>query len=224
MKRVLAAASLLVLAACQQPGPPQPKTYATSEEGLTLVFMDPSLPKDQQDAQRLQVRVDKVVDRDDGAIVVFKSFTVGLHEPFQALFVEKDGGVGILSADGKVETPVLPVGFPDSTAVWSRGGVTYQILGRGSWVHGAHVLPSGRASEGVWVEARPARGAVTRSLYLPGLGEVETDERLPDGRWSTVNLLTQYGFTELPQAPVPETAPSKPAPKAKQPSKRVAKP
>lgn len=213
MKRALAPASLLLLAACQQPGPAVQRPYAAAEEGLTLIYINPSLPKDEQDAKRLQVRVDKVVAREDGATVVFKAFTAGLQRPFQATFVLKDGGLALLSPDGKAETPLLPEGFPDRVSSWSGAGARYRVLGRGAWSQGAKVLPSDRAAEGVWVEARPDRGAVARTLYLPGLGEVQTDERQPDGRWVTVNLLTQYGFTDLPAAPAPEQPVEKPAKK-----------
>jgi len=204
VKRALFPATLLLLTACQQPGPAVSRPYAAAEEGLTLVYINPSLPQDQQAAQRLQVRVDKVVDREDGAQVVFKSFTVGVQPPFQSTFVLKNGGAGLLSPDGKSELPLLPEGFPDRAAPWTRAGVQFHILGRGAWASGAKVLPSDRDSDGIWVEARTAGGAVSRSLYLPAFGEVQTDERQPDGRWLTVNLLTQYGFTDLPTPPPAE--------------------
>lgn len=219
MKRALLPASLLIaLSACRQPGPAVARPYAPAEEGLTLVYIDPSLPKDEQDAKRIQVRVDRVVERPDGATVVFKSFTVGINEPLTALFVLKDGGVGLLSPDGKSESPMLPAGFPEASS-WTTAGVGCRVIGRGAWMRGAKVLPADRPSVGVWVETQPAKGLVTRTLYLPGLGEVERDERQADGRWATVNLLTQYGFTELrePQmaagAPAPAQADTKPAPK-----------
>ena len=218
MKRVLIPATLLFLTACQQPGPAVPRPYAAGEEGLTLVYINPSLPQDQQAAQRLQVRVDKVLDREDGAQVVFKSFTVGVQPPFQSKFVLKGGGVGLLSPDGKSELLLLPEGFPGSTASWTRAGVQFHILGRGGWASAAKVLPSDRGSDGVWVEARTASGNLSRSLYLPAFGEVQTDERQPDGRWLTVNLLTQYGFTDLPTAPPAEQPAEAPA------KKRAAKP
>jgi hypothetical protein len=212
VKRALIPAALLLLMACQQPGPAVPRLYAAAEEGLTLVYINPSLPQDQQTAQRLQVRVDKVLDREDGAQVVFKSFTVGVQLPFQSKFALKNAGVGLLSPDGKSELLLLPEGFPDRTASWTRAGVQFHILGRGAWTTAAKVLPSDRDSEGVWVEARTGSGAVSRSLYLPAFGEVQTDERQPDGRWLTVNLLTQYGFTDLPMTPPaddPADAPAK---------------
>ena len=208
MKRALIPASLLLLAGCQQPGPAVARPYAAAEEGLTLVYIDPSLPQDQQAAKRLQVRVDKVVARPDGASVIFKTFTLGLGKPFQALFVLKDGGVGLLSPDGKTEAPMLPKGFPDAVEAWSSGATSYRILGRGGWVQGAAVLPEDRPSEGIWVEARAEGAKPLRSLYLPGLGEVQTDELQADGRWTTVNLLTQYGFTDMPSAPPMAPAPA----------------
>lgn len=211
--RALLPAALLLLLGCQQPGPQLPQPYAAAEEGLTLVYLNPSLPGAEQAARRLQVRVDKVADREDGAKVVFKSFTVGTQPPFQATFVVKGDGVGLLSPDGKAETAILPAGFPEGPQSWTRGGVAYRILGRAAWTGASRVLPEDRRNDGIWVEARPERGPVTRTLYLPGLGEVQSDERAPGGAWMTVNLLTQYGFTDLPAsaAPAPEAAPAKPA-------------
>lgn len=222
MKRALIPAPLLLLLACQQPGPAVPRPYAAAEEGLTLVFINPSLPQDQQAAQRLQVRVDKVVDREDGATAVFKSFTVGLQRPFLATFVLNRGGSGLLSPDGKSEQMILPEGFPARVASWDQGGARYRVLGRGAWLKGAKVLPSDRPSEGVWVEARSERGATTRTLYVQGLGEVETDELQAGGGWTTVNLLTQYGFTDLPVT-LPSGPPAEPKPAAPA-RKRAAKP
>lgn len=213
MKRALFPATLLLLTACQQPGPAVQRPYASAEEGLTLVYINPSLPQDQQAAQRLQVRVDKVLDREDGAQVVFKSFTVGVQLPFQSTFVLKNAGVGLLSPDGKSELPLLPEGFPDRTASWARAGAQFRILGRGAWTSGAKVLPADRDSDGVWVEARTASGNLSRSLYLPAFGEVQTDERQADGSWRTVNLLTQYGFTDLPMTPPADKAAEAPAKK-----------
>ncbi|HET6331076.1 MAG TPA: hypothetical protein VFF76_09845 [Holophagaceae bacterium] len=213
MKRALIPASLLLLTACQQPGPAVLRPYAAAEEGLTLVYINPALPQDQQAAQRLQVRVDNVVDREDGAKVVFKSFTVGVQPPFQSKFVLNNSGLGLLSPDGKSELPLLPEGFPDRVASWTRAGAQFRVLGRGAWILGTKVLPADRGSEGIWVEARTENGAVSRSLYLPAFGEVQTDERQPDGRWLTVNLLTQYGFTDLPMAPPAEQQADPPAKK-----------
>lgn len=210
LRALLPAALLLGLAACRQPGPQVPRPYTAAEEGLTLVYLNPSLPGAEQAARRLQVRVDRVADREDGAQVVFKSFTVGTQPPFQATFVVKGDGVGLLSPDGKAETAILPAGFPEGAQSWTRGEVVYRILGRAAWSGAASVLPEDRREDGIWVEARTAQGALTRTLYLPGLGEVQSDERAPSGAWVTVNRLVQYGFTELPAsaAPAPEAAPA----------------
>lgn len=213
MKRaLLPIAALLLLAGCQQPGPSVARAYAPEEEGLTLVYLNPSLPQDQQAAERLQVRVEKVVEGAQGAIVVTKAFTAGVQLPFRTDTLLKDGGVALLSPDGKSQLPLLPEGFPNRTESWSTAAGAYRVLGRGAWVGGAKVLPPDRPAEGVWVENRSVSGAVARSLYLPGLGEVQTDVRQADGRWQTVNLLTQYGFTDAPITPK-EEKPTAPEPK-----------
>lgn len=222
MKRALVpVAALLLLAGCQQPGPAVTRPYAALEEGLTLVYLNPSLPADQQEATRLQVRVDKVIAREDGAQVAFKSFTMGLHPPIQGLFAVKDGGVGVVSPDGKTETPLLPAGFPDRVSSWTSDGTTFHVIGLGAWVKSGAVLPTDRSKDGVWVEARSVSGMVSRTLYLPGLGEVQRDERSADGRWQTVNLLTQYGFTDTPIAPKEDKA-APPEPKKRKRTKAAA--
>jgi hypothetical protein len=50
---------------------------------------------------------------------------------------------------------------------------------------------------GVWVEASRKEGAKRRTLYLQGLGEVETLE-WRGGEWVAVNRLVGRGFTDLP--------------------------
>lgn len=213
MKRTLVpAAALLLLAGCQQPGPAVGRAYAPEEEGLTLVYINPSLPQDQQQAQRLQVRVEKVVEDAKGGVVVTKAFTAGVQLPLRLDTVLKDGGVALIGPDGKNQLTLLPEGFPNRTESWSTPAGSYRVIGRGAWVGGAKVLPADRPAEGVWVENRSASGAVARSLYLPGLGEAQTDVRQADGRWQTVNLLIQYGFTDAPFTPK-EEAPAKPEPK-----------
>ncbi|MBS1784460.1 MAG: membrane lipoprotein lipid attachment site-containing protein [Acidobacteria bacterium] len=212
MKRALVPASiLLLLAGCQQPGPSVARPFAPEEEGLTLVYLNPSLPSDQQQAQRLQVRVEKVVEGPKGGQVITKSFASGVQPPFRTDTLLKDGGVALLSPDGKSQISLLPEGFP-SLEGWSTPAGTYRVLGRGEWVARGSVLPADRPAEGVWVESRSLSGSVTRSLYLPGLGEVQTDLRQSDGHWQTVNLLTQYGFTDAPITPKedkPEPTPKK---------------
>jgi hypothetical protein len=216
VKRALFPAALLLLAGCRQPGPAVPRPYAAEEEGLTLIYINPSLPPAEQAAKRLQVRVAKALEREDGAMVVTKTFTLGLEEPFQTTFILKDGGVAMQGPNGRGELPFLPAGFPETAASWTSAGAQFRVLGRGAWTGGAKVLPADRPAEGVWVECRPSSGPVTRTLYLPGLGEVQSDERQADGVWATVNLLTQYGFTESPITPREEApAPAKPAKKRK---------
>ncbi|MBS1766845.1 MAG: hypothetical protein JST05_05500 [Acidobacteria bacterium] len=216
MKRALVPAALLLLAGCQQPGPAVQRPYAAVEEGLTLVYINPSLPQDEQAAKRLQVRVDKVLEREDGSKLVTKTFSLGVGKPFESTFILKGGGVALAGPDGKSQTPFLPAGFPDQAAAWTTGSSQFRVLGRGAWAASAKVLPSDRSNEGVWVECRSALGPATRTLYLPALGEVQTDERRPDGSWATVNLLTQFGFTESPVTQREDApAPAKPAKKRK---------
>lgn len=119
MKRALVPASiLLLLAGCQQPGPSVARPFAPEEEGLTLVYLNPSLPSDQQQAQRLQVRVEKVVEGPKGGQVITKSFASGVQPPFRTDTLLKDGGVALLSPDGKSQISLLPEGFP-SLEGWS---------------------------------------------------------------------------------------------------------
>lgn len=212
MKRALfPVAALLLLAGCQQPGPAVQRPYAPDEEGLTLAYMDPSLPQDQQQDRRLQVRVEKVLDDGNGGLIVTKSYTTGMRVPLRLETRLSHGSVALLTTEPKGQATLLPEGFPESVSTWSTPRATYRIVGRGAWTMGAKVLPADRSTEGVWVEARAVTGEVWRTLYLPGLGEVQSDALLPNGQWQVVNLLTQYGFTDPPVTPKDEAAPERPA-------------
>jgi hypothetical protein len=200
--RRLALPALLLLAACKPlpelPGASLP--YAQTEEGHTLVYVDPQLQGAEQVDQRLQVRVAKVTHEADGGLVVEKEAIRGLQRPFKSVVRVARGGVALLDDKGKAAIQILPEGFPDRAASWATQGTTYQVVGRGAW-SGAALLPRTSDPVGVWVESRPPRGPRSRSLFLKGFGEVETLEARPDGSWVCVNRLQQQSFLDVPSDP-----------------------
>lgn len=225
MKRLAAATVLLLLGGCKPlpelPGASAP--YAQVEAGLALVFVDPELKGADQFARRLQVRVDRSFQAEDGSLVVSKEMLQGVGLPLNVLTRVSKGGVALLDEHGKPVAQLLPEGFPDRTSSWEAHGTRFVVLGRAAW-GGASILPDTSDPVGVWVEARPSNGPRSRSLYLKGLGEVETLEERPGGAWVCVNRLEQYGFPSpsapdpaLTLAPVPASKPAakpaiKPAP------------
>ncbi|HJW08054.1 MAG TPA: hypothetical protein VJ483_00370 [Holophagaceae bacterium] len=186
------------------------------DAGLTLVFIDPELSPAEQAEQRLQVRVDHVNLLEDGSTIVHKELTRGLERPFSTAVRVARGGVSLVNDQGKLESQLLPEGFPDSVSSWDIHGTHFFVVGRAAW-NGPAILPRDSDPVGIWVEARPAHGLRSRSLYLKGLGEVETLEERPGGAWVCVNLLQQRGYLDVPaQAPTP-------APAAKPPTKSTPK-
>ena len=190
--RHLAPAALLLGLACQ---PPQaPKVYCPWEEGLTLVFEDPSQPQPQRSTQRLQVRVAKAAIA-PGPPGLIQVDLASLQSQQPITLKQQDGGVSLVTDQGQVLSVVLPPGFPATTA-WSDRGTAFLVIGRANW-DGASLLPATADPVGIWVEARPAQGPRRRTLFLPNLGEVESREERA-GTWVTVNRLVAYGFTSLP--------------------------
>lgn len=204
--RAALALPLLLGLACQpRPSEANLQPYAQVDEGLTLVFTDPSSPDGDKPESRLQVRVDKALKVPDGALLVTKSMGRGLNPPSRGMVLVKDGGVSFVNPGRPAENQVLlPAGFPDRTTSWTDAQKTrYRVLGRAAW-GGASILAPGTDAVGVWVEAEPQMGPRSRQFYLRGLGEVESLEERPGGGWICVNRLAQYGYTDLPTSPQPK--------------------
>jgi hypothetical protein len=187
-----ASAALLVCLACE----PRVATpiYGPWEEGLTLAFEDPSLPQPQRSAERLQVRVahSSIAPGSPRLVQLDLANTRG---QMSLLLRHLDGGIALIETDGRVMAVSLPPHFPDA-APWVDRGTEFRVIGRARW-EGAAILPPTSDPIGVWVEARSLQGPRRRTLYLPNLGEVESQvER--DGTWVAVNRLVARGFTDLP--------------------------
>lgn len=189
---LLASAALLFALACQPQG--AAPVYAPWEEGLTLAFEDPSLPQPRRSQERLQVRVARSSVRPGAPRLVQLDMT-SLRGQLSLTLRQQDGGIALLGEDAHVLAQTLPPGFPE-TATWADRGTQFRVIGRAAWA-GAALLPSTAAAVGVWVEARPPQGPRRRTLYLPNLGEVETQEER-DGAWVPVNRLVDRGFVDLP--------------------------
>ena len=190
--KVLAAAALLLSLACE-PRAAAP-VYGPWEEGLTLAFEDPSQPQPQRMSDRLQLRVAHSNQGPDKTLLVQLDLT-SIRGGLSMLARFQGGGVALVDPEGRVLSQSLPAGFP-STATWTDRGTEFRVLGRAGWT-GAALLPATADPVGVWVEARTPQRARRRSLYLPNLGEVESQEER-DGAWVTVNRLVARGFTDLP--------------------------
>lgn len=190
--KLLAPAILLLAMACQ----PRTATpvYGPWEEGLTLAFEDPSQPQPQRSADRLQVRVahSRI---SPGAPTLIQLDMASARGQMSLLTRHQDGGIALVDANGRVLAQSLPPGFP-TTPTWVDRGTEFRVIGRATWA-GAAILPATSDPVGIWVEARPSQGLRRRTLYLPNLGEVESQEER-DGGWIPVNRLVARGFTDLP--------------------------
>ena len=209
MRRMLAGAVLALLALA--PGcdrlvtPRQPLGYAAWEEGLTLVYEDPTLEPAQRLQQRQQVRV-KASQPAAGGLLVTRTFTT-LAGQGEVQALQVDGGVRILAGPpGGIA--LLPEGFPDRVDRWEARGALHWVVGRAAADLPGVRLPDPEHSVGVWVESLPVDrpGPRTRTLYLPELGEAET-RTWSGGRWITTNILVSRGFTDLPAVPNPGSHP-----------------
>ena len=190
MRRLLAVAALLLTPACDhlldQGAVP---TYSPWEEGLTLVFTDPTRPS----ADMLQVRVEKSTVTPEGRTVV-ESFST-LSGVQVDTFRQVDGRV-FLKLDGQQDIVLLPAGFPDRTGRWIERGYVNYIVGRARVDLAGVKLPDPEA-EGVWVESVPlsGQGILRRSLMVPDYGEVAT-LNWRNGQWVLVNQLVSQGYTD----------------------------
>ncbi len=175
----------------------EPAIYGPWEAGLTLIYEDPRLPEPQRFEQRRQVRVEasKGVD---GGWLVRRSYS-SLHQPPTELLVfHRGGGTAWVDPQSSQRLPVIPEGFPDRIHHWEVQGMRCRVLGRAQ-----ARLPLSLPAEqrlGVWVEARPPKGAAIRTFYLPGIGEAETLQQTERG-WVCVNRLVDRGFTDAPPRP-----------------------
>lgn len=185
--------AVLLLALACQPRAAAP-VYGPWEEGLTLVFEDPSQPQPQRSADRLQVRVARSTMQ-PGAPTLVQLDLANTRGHMSLLLRHQDGGIALVGEDGRVLALTLPSGFP-AVPEWTDRGTEFRVVGRAAW-EGAAILPATSDPIGVWVEARPEHGLRRRTLYLPNLGEVESREER-DGTWVIVNRLVARGFTDLP--------------------------
>lgn len=184
--------ALLALLACQPRA--EAPIYSPWEEGLTLTFENPSQPQPQRAEERVQVRVAHSSLSPDAPHLVQLDLTSARGRR-SLLLRHQDGGIAVLAEDGRVLATPFPPHFPD-IAPWMDHGTEVLVIGRARW-EGAAILPPTADAIGVWVEARPPQGPRRRTLYLPGLGEVEAHEER-DGAWVAVNRLVARGFTDLP--------------------------
>ena len=185
--------AVLLLALACQPRAAAP-VFGPWEEGLTLIFEDPSQPQPQRSADRLQVRVARATMQ-PGAPSLVQLDLANTRGQMSLHLRYTDGGIALVGEDGRVMAQTLPPGFP-TVPGWTDRGTEFRVVGRATW-EGAAILPATADPIGVWVEARPEHGLRRRTLYLPNLGEVEsTEER--DGTWVIVNRLVARGFTDLP--------------------------
>jgi hypothetical protein len=193
MRRSLGPLALLAGLACQ-PQPSKPVILGPWEEGLTLSYENPTLPASQRMNRRLQVRVAQARIAPNEPGVVQLTYT-SLQGQVSLLVRHAKGGMALFTEDGKPLIQLLPEGFPTVTS-WVDRGAAFHLVGRAAW-DGAALLPPGSDPVGFWVEVVPPNGPRSRTLYLPNLGEVETQE-WREGAWVTVNHLVARGFTDLP--------------------------
>jgi len=196
MRRLLAAAvpvaALVASLGCDSMVRPETRAvYGPWEEGLTLVYENPSRPE-----SRLQERVKTSLLSGEGRTVV-ETYTT-LAGAMELTFRQERGRVSF-KVDGGREIEMLPEGFPDRVSTWESRGYVNHIVGRSRVDLPGVKLPDPEVV-GIWVESEPVAGPPdqrTRTLLVPDLGEVLT-MTWKDGRWVTVNRLAAQGFTDPP--------------------------
>ncbi|HWQ08738.1 MAG TPA: hypothetical protein VN436_06520 [Holophaga sp.] len=174
-------------------------TYVPSEEGLTLIYEDPTLPPAARAEARLQMRVSTVKETPQGRRVTLVYTTLKGQNSFE--FLSKDGGWALVEGNTLLFR-LLPEGFPDRTDHWveKAGGMAFHVIGRGRLQNADLQLPEDYDREGIWVELEPQAGPKRRIFFLPGIGEAES-QVLRDGRWVPLNRLVSRGFTDPPAVP-----------------------
>jgi hypothetical protein len=179
--------------------------YVPWEEGLTLIYEDPTLPQEARFSQRLQRRVSASKETPQGRRVTITYSTLKSNNAFD--FLNKDGSWVMMQGDTALLT-MLPEGFPDRTDHWGSKtlGMTFRILGRATLETANMKLPDDFDRVGIWVEMTPRSGPKLRVFYLPGIGEAE-DLVQKNGQWVMVNQLVSRGFTDAPVVTTEEKAP-----------------
>lgn len=191
--------AVVLLGLACQPRADHATVYGPWEEGLTLTFEDPSQPQPDRTTDRLQVRVARSAMR-PGTPGRVELDLASLRGHVTLLVQHQAGGLDMIDPEGRILARLLPVGFPALTT-WVDRGTTFKVVGRAAW-DGASLLPNTADPIGYWVEARSARGDRRRTLYLPNLGEVESQVDR-SGLWVTVNRLVAAGFVDAPVHPHP---------------------
>jgi len=193
---------LLVSMACDRSLVERRKTlFVPWEEGLTLVYEDPTLPDGVRFQERFQRRISASRPTPAGRRVTIVYTTLKSNNTFD--FLSREGGWAMVEGD----TPlfkVLPEGFPDKVDRWEdkARGMTFQLLGRATLQNPDLKLPDDFERTGLWVEMQTRDGARKRIFFLPDIGEAES-RILQNGRWVAVNRLVSRGFTDLPTASAP---------------------
>jgi len=201
-----AAIGLLMLAGCDGAFTKARKTvYAPTEEGLTLIYEDMTLPSAQRFQERLQRRISASSDTPAGRRVTITYTT--FKNNFSADFVSKDGGWTLMRGDKPVAT-MLPEGFPDRVSHWEdpERGTTFRVVARGAIQNPNLQLPEDFDRIGIWVEMESRTGLRQRIFYLPRVGETES-RILKDGVWVLNQQLVSRGFTDAPPVSDQEAKP-----------------
>ena len=189
------------LSCARQPEPAP--VYAPTQLGLTLLFENPQLGREERAKNRYQIEVIKTEQAEDGSsgLNVTTSTASIQWASENRFFCSQSGEVRMIAPDGTRSVSVLPSGFPFKTQSWQSEGLSYRVLGR------AYAkLPgvSFRDPVGVWVEASPgspqrpnpnASFELAHIFLMPGIGEVET-RVFSNGAWSTTNRLVGKGHTD----------------------------
>lgn len=170
--------------------------YVPWEEGLTLVYEDPTLPPKERFDARLQRRVSSSKVGPEGRRVTITYSSLKSNQTFD--FLTRNGSWVILEGNTPL-MQMLPEGFPESTSRWEdrTTRATFTVLGRGALQDPELQLPDDFDRTGVWVEMDFPSGAKNRIFFLPGIGEAEGFV-LKDGQWIQVNRLVSRGFTDPP--------------------------
>lgn len=199
-------AMLLVSVACDRTLHRVRKTvYVPWEEGLTLIYEDPTLPPSERFGQRLQRRVAASRETPEGRRVTITYSSLRSNQAFE--FLHKDGGWQMMNG-GAALFRMLPEGFPDRVTQWedSARGISFRMIGRATLQNPALKLPEDFDRVGIWVEMEGQSGPKRRIFFLPGIGEAESLV-LQDGRWVMVNQLVSCGFTDAPSLSPAASAP-----------------